>query len=951
MNLDPKEEAALHLIEKGSSYENYFFNKIVNIKWFYPLKERDYFSPEKAPGVKRAEKGGFYIPRWNILPYLERISEQFSIKENEGYINELLEIIREVSKYKNSNGQPIDNYRTWYSFVKILSNLPNRKIPDDIIDLIPIWLNSKFDTALPGREIIRTLLPKFLTNEPEDIKKAERIVNYITDFTISPLDNDDKRSKLKIEYHYLKEGFEKYSEEIGKKCTDEVIKELKKKIKKIINNRKEQGTYQSFYENLEYLDEPLDMYTFILKRILISKAQNDIYSAKKILREFLKDDYLYFPKIALFIIGNVFEKYRDFFWEILESDIENIIFKNYDNFGDELKHILENLKELTKQQREILIKKINDSVKPEDFRENRELMINLHKQKFYKALSNDQFFNEQYKKLKDITNYDIELRPIIGKVEFGPAPNISPLSKEEILQMSNRELAEFLSNFKGDKHWKGPSVNGLSKLLLEIAKEIPKKFTDDMPPFMKTGYLYVSDIIWGICNAWEDNIPIEWNNLLKYIKEYISQDDFWNDKYIVKDDYRSANHFWVLGSIGELIKKGIIDDNKYFSEQNYPLVQDILFLILDNLFSDKKKVLESQTERKDYISYALNSTFGKIAEALLLLAYRIKKIENKTKNEQSIGWEKSIKVKYKELLEKDILESYVWLGLYLTIVYLLLDKRWTITKIDSICSAEERIWEAFMQGYLYSNRINKDIYKIMKAHYKKAIDFKFKEDISSKRLVQNICYMYLEGLEDINNNDGLFRIILDKWDKVQIKEVISWFWMQRNYILKSIDEKEKPREKARMESMRKGIINFWKWINENKFKEKSQSGNLNDIDKEILSELSKLTVFIEKIDRENYEWLKISAPYLNVDFNTSFFLKYLDDLKDKDEDAACYVGELFLEILKHSTPNYDQENIRSIVEHLCKKGHYKNAIEICDTYGEREHYFLRDIRENCKLIK
>jgi hypothetical protein len=951
MNLDPKEEAALHLIEKGSSYENYFFNKVVDIKWFYPLKERGYFSPEKAPGVKLAEKGGFYIPRWNVLPYLEKISEQINTQENERYISDLLEIIREVSKYKNSDEQLIDNYRTWHSFVKILSNIPNSKIPNDIINLIPIWLNSKFDTALPGREIIRTLLPKFLTNEPEDIKKAERIVNYITDFKISPLDNDDKRSKLKIEYHYLKEGFEKYSEDIGKKCSEKVIKDLEIKVKKLIT-RKEEGTYHSFYEDLEFLDEPLDMLTFIFKKILGSKAKHDVDTTKKILRKFLRDDDLYFPKMTLFILGKEFDKYKSFFWEILESDEENYIFKNSDTFGGELKNILEKLTGLTKNQRKILNKKINDSAKSEDFKENQELMLKLHRQQFYKALSHDQHFDEKYNKLKFETNYDIELRPIIGEIKSGPVPNVSPLSKEEILQMSNQELAEFLAAFKGDKHWIGPSVNTLSRTIEEIAKENPRRFTVDTTSFQKTGYIYVYDIILGILNAWEDNKVFEWNNLLKYIRNYIKQNDFWNDKYLVENDYHNANHLWVIGIIGELIKKGIINDSKYLPQDNFPLVQEIIFLLIDKLLLDKNKVSESKTKKENIINYTMNSIFGKISEALIVLAYRIEKSKKQTlTKQQEIGWDYGIKYKYELLLKNGVLESYVWLGMYLAIFYILLNKEWTIRKINYIYSSEEKIWEAFMQGYLYSNKINKDIYKIMKAHYKKAIDYTFKEDITSKGLVQNICYMYLEGFEDINNNDGLFRIILDKWDKDHIKEMISWLWMQRDFILKPIDEKEKPREKARMESMRKGIIDFWKWINENKLKEKFQSGNLDDIDKEILSELSKLTIFIEKIDSENYEWLKISAPYLNVDFNTSFFLKYLDDLKDKDENAAGYVGDLFLEILKHSTPNYDQENIRSIVEHLCKKGHYKNAIEICDTYGEREHYFLRDIRENCKFIK
>jgi hypothetical protein len=146
-----------------------------------------------------------------------------------------------------------------------------------------------------------------------------------------------------------------------------------------------------------------------------------------------------------------------------------------------------------------------------------------------------------------------------------------------------------------------------------------------------------------------------------------------------------------------------------------------------------------------------------------------------------------------------------------------------------------------------------------------------------------------------------------------------------------------------MGKMRELIIDFWRWVYQNKYKEKER---LKEEDKEILSELSKLTVFLEKIDGENYEWLKLSAPYIHVDFNAPFFLKYLNNLKDKNKDAGKYVGEIFLEILKKSTPDYDQKDIRSVVGYLRTSGFKEYAEGICKIYGTRGFEFLRDIYEN-----
>ena len=46
--LGPKENAALNLLaSEGKEYENYFFSKAKDLKWFGSLKERGYFDAPK----------------------------------------------------------------------------------------------------------------------------------------------------------------------------------------------------------------------------------------------------------------------------------------------------------------------------------------------------------------------------------------------------------------------------------------------------------------------------------------------------------------------------------------------------------------------------------------------------------------------------------------------------------------------------------------------------------------------------------------------------------------------------------------------------------------------------------------------------------------------------------------------------------------------------------------
>ena len=200
--LTPKEKAVLKLIERDKIVANYFFKKATDPKWLLYLKDKGFFSAEKAPGPEPAEKEGFYtIPYWNVLDYLERVSQKVNEPGNEIYIDKLLEIIKEVTEYHKQTKR-LDNYLIWSSFIRILSNLPTNKISMEIIDLIPVWLDSKFDTMLQAMEIMEKLFPKFLTDNPDDIQKAEQIIWHLTE-----IKEENKKKFLKVDIDLLKEFF------------------------------------------------------------------------------------------------------------------------------------------------------------------------------------------------------------------------------------------------------------------------------------------------------------------------------------------------------------------------------------------------------------------------------------------------------------------------------------------------------------------------------------------------------------------------------------------------------------------------------------------------------------------------------------------------------------------------------------------------------------------------
>ena len=106
-----------------------------------------------------------------------------------------------------------------------------------------------------------------------------------------------------------------------------------------------------------------------------------------------------------------------------------------------------------------------------------------------------------------------------------------------------------------------------------------------------------------------------------------------------------------------------------------------------------------------------------------------------------------------------------------------------------------------------------------------------------------------------------------------------------------------------------------------------------------LSKMSALTSVLGKIDNENEKWLLLSAPFIDIEKNSSFVLERFT--KFEDAESIARIGKIFLKILENTTPGFDEVHIKQIVERMYKNGSREDADAICNTYGRRGIHFLR----------
>jgi len=483
----------------------------------------------------------------------------------------------------------------------------------------------------------------------------------------------------------------------------------------------------------------------------------------------------------------------------------------------------------------------------------------------------------------------------------------SPVAKDELLIKTNEEIAEYFRNTKEQI-----DAEGLSDLFKNCVSENPEKFTNNIKPFLNTPRIYQHALLLGLSEAWRLKKDINCQVVFDLINNLITPDDFWNKEYS-GFNYRN----WIISRIAELIEDGTKDDNHAFSPNLLSEAGKILLILVEKTKSDL-------TDMVDLVTSVLNSTKGKIFSAMVNYSL---KYAHLYKREDEERWVNSIKEDFTKRLDRKIepsLEFSLILGEYLTNLYWL-DKKWVSDYINTIFPIDdEDHWKAAFTGYLfYSSKIYKDIYFLLRenGHYSKAIKTELSDPHITERLVQHICVGYLEDWENLEDEKSLIFQLIENKNINQILEIVRFFWMLRDKPTVKIKSKVKP---------------LWKKLYElGKQNEESQEY------KKLFSNLSKWLSLIDEIDDEIYVWLKLSAKYVNRDFDSTFFIEYLMEHASK---TPAKVGEIYLDMLNSNIyPDYSQEHIQKTVCLLYDNNEKEIADKICNLYGEKGYLFLKDI--------
>lgn len=948
-NLSLKEKSVIQLIKSKESYANYFFGKYDKAKLFDEFKNQGFFAPNNNPSPKKV-KDGYQIPDWNVLQYLEKLSHKTRKLDEE-----LLEIIEEVSLYKK-DGKHIDNYRTWWYFVKILLNIPLSQVPYKIFDeAMPVWLDSKFNLTLPGADLTDDLLPSYLAqiNSTDDVKKVERLIDAILDVK----DLKVKKSTLgntidvetRIDTHWLEECFvtKNNSQLIAQKCTNSPIFNLSNKIKMIFNKKYKDDDYSYIWLRDLTKDESKSIYNpehflaVILRQLAIEKVKHNKEEGMEVIQKFLSDEYPHslFKRLAMVLISMDWENYAKYF-DLILGDIKERYFDR-DAFRPELAHLLrQNSNELTQKQKNKILE-IIDNGPSEDLPDNKKEEYKLYwKQSIYKILDTNPEFKSKYDEIKKITKRDVKLpeynNGVILKEEFDK----SPVSAEEFLTKENGEIVRYVTTYKPTGHFPNFSPEGIYRTLQSAVELNPSKFTQSLSPFKTKDYHLLLSLYNGLEEAWKQHRDISWDEVVKFTFELLQEDWFW--KPPEKDKIHYQNYFsWTLSAIGDLLREGCRTDDWSFNESLHKDIEMIIDIMIDKLPYD------SETYNGAGVDHALNSSWGKVLTAIIYLGLREARLSDKNKEKKTSKWSKSLKDNFESALGRDILEAYTLLGQYLPNLHYI-DKEWVENKAKSIHAIDDKRFETFMEGYLFTGKVYEKLYKLLTKSYEKALAVKFEDKRIQERLIQHITVGYVRGNEGLGD-DSLIDKIIKTGNSEYVREIVEFMWHQKDYII--FEKSQDKAVKKEQEEFKTRIINFWDYIL-NLFSKKKV---LTLDDKKVLSELGKFAIYLPNLDEAGHRRLLASAPFVTIDFDSPYFIEYLNEIKNKGnkEKAAKYIGTLYLKMLEGADgliPDYKWENIVEIITFLYEIGKKDKEVkelanQICVFYAEHQNLRLRSLYE------
>jgi hypothetical protein len=902
--------ATLHSLLESDARRAYFFRELKHPAWLKHLKEAGWFNPaENPPPYEVPDSPGHYrTPVWYALEYVERVANH-----PERPVGLLVGIVNTTVDYINDTGERIKNDGTNRRLIKIIGTFPINQIERKHI----IFMSTALKYGWVSREIGETILPKLLRERKKELSLEllkvmfdARVVNH--------------RIRPAMEEYWLKEAIKQQEQAISELCGFEAAQIALKRIRTFVA----EGVHSfDFIERIETepsygsQQEYNELLVSFTSRLLHLTSPDSIAeTVKSLLKEGVaernyqdgKGSPAIFGRIALNVITHHYDDLKVLFWEWEGNPLEEYELK------PQLYQLIEtHCLDFDEGEIEQILHWIESHqyyVVLTEESEERAKRAALYKREWLTALlkTGNEKVAATYQKYERINPAKIESPGFSRSIKIG-YEEVNVMTAAKLAEMSNTEIAQYLNDFQ-EEHWADLTQHRLEKALRQCVEANPQQFTEDLRSFQDVPHPYKHSILQGLLNAWRDKREFDWGASLDFIHRIFSSEQFWTEHFEEPPNYRD----WIISTTADLIEAGTGDDKHAFDPQLLPVAEKILIVLVEH-------TEPSVFTLGDLGLDVLNSVRGKVFSAMVDYALRYARINNP---KQDIRWPQSIRKDFTKRLDRSVESSFEFSFMLGNRLFnlLYLDKAWVVDNIDRIFpQQDEPRWESAFSGHLFLSRTSEDVYSLLKKRgdYQKALNTNFADPKVLGRLIEHICWDWIEECETLNDKTSLIYQLINSGNPTLLSGIVHFF-LKRQY-----DTPDKVKSK---------IKPAWRVLIE-VLSQKSSEAEYQ----EILGSLSGWLGLIDKIDVEALEWLRLSAKYVERGVDSASFV---EALREHAPQTPKEVGVIYLEMLNNKVyPDYPPTDIQEIVRTLYNQGYKGNAADICNLYARAGREFLKPLWE------
>lgn len=930
IELGVDEKDLLARVQEKPELRRLFFRRVKGLKWFNSLNDAGYFASNKIPAPEPStEEGLVTVPGWEILDYLIKTAPELAGEQAAEYAPLFLRIIEGSTEYAKEND--FGNYQAWWRFAELLCHIPHSFVSSRTLNAIEYWLEDRFDTHLVAGVIGERWLPDLLESNDDEAKTISvALLNTIYRVNIVErkiAGRKRKEAKLKFDWYHAEKFTRQVAVLAGSRLGVAAVTVFHTSLTEILeklDNDKWSAVWQPAIEDHDqnkYHHDAENVVVLGYRECLAGFVDARPLEAEKYILGLLNGNHETVKRIAIHCVRENQKSCRNLWDTILNETFLDT------NYRHEVWHFLrDSYLEFSKEQKKTIQTLILRCVRKEEGGAVLEAASAYDRSCWFAAIKDHgqrelSLFNHEI----SIAKTEPEHPDFTRHMSSGFMTPKTPYSAEDLSSMSIGDLINTIETFEEGRGWDEPSLDGLSKAFRETIIGRPLFYAEHLSRFLGQDLVYLNSIIEAYNELWREKSKAPWVDIWGYLFSFISgmiQDGrFWQP---VSDEQRQkfkANRHWVVSSVSRLLEAGVKTDEHSFPERYMGDAESVLKLILE------KERGEEFTEDSDPVFVAINSPRGQCLGALINLALRSCRLEDKAnKGEHQNAWEH-----FQPYFDAELVRSRNREYEFVTMVanylpnFLYMSREWVRTNLNQIFDQSDYVkWLCAMHGYSYVGTVYGEVYGYLRehGHLIRALDDQNLRENSKENFIQNIVVAFLNGFENFDQPDSLILTLFERNDIEELSHLVWFVWTLRK------DDDQRLNDK---------VFELWR-----KLQEVTDLATMDG--QKLASALCQWASYVEKLDDSTMGLLLPIARYAHVSYN-SYGL--LESLARMSETQPVDANSIWRAMIEGAPIDYPEEAIETMLANLLSHGDL-GKLEARKTVSE---YLALGVERPANLLK